>query len=115
MDVADAHVGQLRVKDEIGVRCQKLFLDFLEDFKEDGEIKYLKTVADLVNPDRSTLEVSFEDIEKYNQNLATTIIEEYYRIFSVSVPSGFKFYQGPNGVEEREGMLRVLYGRPDSA
>lgn len=31
MDVADAHVGQLRVKDEIGLRCQKLFQDFLEE------------------------------------------------------------------------------------
>ncbi|XP_041779036.1 DNA replication licensing factor Mcm6 [Anopheles merus] len=81
MDVADAHVGQLRVRDEVGVRCQKLFLDFLEEFKEDGEIKYLKTVENLVNPDRSTLEVSFEDVENYNQTLATAIIEEYYRIF----------------------------------
>lgn len=27
------------------------------------------------------LEVSFDDVEKYNQNLATTIIEEYYRIY----------------------------------
>jgi DNA replication licensing factor MCM6 len=33
----------------------------------------------LRNPERSTLEVCFEDIEKYNQNLAATIIEEYYR------------------------------------
>ncbi|XP_053675858.1 DNA replication licensing factor Mcm6 [Anopheles nili] len=81
MDVADAHVGQLRVRDEVGFRCQKLFLEFLEEFKEDGEIKYLKTVEELVNPDRSTLEVSFEDVEKYNQTLATAIIEEYYRIF----------------------------------
>lgn len=30
MDVADA-VGQIRVKDEVGVRCQKLFQDFLEE------------------------------------------------------------------------------------
>lgn len=30
---------------------------------------------------QTTLEVSFDDIEKYNQNLATTIIEEYYRIY----------------------------------
>ncbi|EAT35274.1 AAEL012546-PA [Aedes aegypti] len=81
MDVADAQVGQLRVKDEVGVRCQKLFQDFLEEFKEDGELKYLKAVADLINPDRSTLEVSFDDLEKYNQNLATIVIEEFYRIF----------------------------------
>lgn len=81
MDVADAQVGQLRVKDDVGIRCQKLFQDFLEEFKEDGEIKYIKPVTELESPDRCTLEVSFDDVEKYNQNLATTIIEEYYRIF----------------------------------
>lgn len=48
-------------------------------FKEDGEVKYFEKVQDLVQPDRSTLEVKFYDVEKYNQNLATTIIEEYYR------------------------------------
>jgi DNA replication licensing factor MCM6 len=48
-------------------------------FKEDGEVKYLEPAKELVSPERSTLEVSFEDIEKYNQVLSTTIIEEYYR------------------------------------
>nr|CAD7573393.1 unnamed protein product [Timema californicum] len=94
MDVADVQVGQLRVKDEVGIRCQKLFQDFLEDlyngfqsiyfflrYKEDGKIKYLDGARDLKNPERSTLEVNFDDVEKYNQNLATTIIEEYYRIY----------------------------------
>lgn len=32
-----------------------------------------------MSPERSTLEVSFEDVESYNQTLSTTIIEEYYR------------------------------------
>ncbi|XP_037933987.1 DNA replication licensing factor Mcm6-like [Teleopsis dalmanni] len=81
MDVADQQIGQLRVKDDIGIRCQKLFQDFLDEFKEDGEIKYLSPAKELEQPDRYTLEVSFDDIEKYNQNLATTIIEEYYRIY----------------------------------
>lgn len=31
MDVADVQVGQPRVRDEVGVRCQKLFQDFLEE------------------------------------------------------------------------------------
>lgn len=48
-------------------------------FKEDGELKYYKSIGELVTPDRSTLEVNFDDIEKYNTNLATTIVEEYYR------------------------------------
>ncbi|XP_058061987.1 DNA replication licensing factor Mcm6 [Anopheles bellator] len=81
MDVADAHVGQLRVRDDVGIRCQKLFMVFLEEFKEEGELKYMKAVAQLIHPDRSTLEVSFDDVEKWNQTLATAIIEEYYRIF----------------------------------
>ena len=55
------------------------FLIILYRFKEDGEIKYVKPAAELDSPDRCTLEVSFDDVEKYNQNLATTIIEEYYR------------------------------------
>ncbi|CAD7086330.1 unnamed protein product [Hermetia illucens] len=81
MDAADANIGQLRVKDDVGIRCQKLFQDFLEEFREEGEVKYLKPVQDLESPDRSTLEVSFDDVERYNQNLATSIVEEYYRIY----------------------------------
>ncbi|XP_034948012.1 DNA replication licensing factor Mcm6 [Chelonus insularis] len=81
MDLADLQTHQNRVKDEIGVQCQKLFQTFLEEFKEDNEIKYLEAAKELVTPDRSTLTVSFEDIEKYNQVLSTTIIEEYYRIY----------------------------------
>lgn len=50
-------------------------------FKEDGEIKYLEPARELKHPERSTIEISFEDVEKYNQNLATTIIEEYYRVY----------------------------------
>ncbi|XP_045506750.1 DNA replication licensing factor Mcm6 [Colias croceus] len=81
MDVADTYATQSQVKDEVGVRCQKLFQDFLEDFKEDNELKYEKQARELLKPELSTLEVSFDDVEKYNQNLATTIIEEYYRIY----------------------------------
>lgn len=50
-------------------------------FKEDGELKYLEPAAELRHAERSTIEISFEDVEKYNQNLATTIIEEYYRVY----------------------------------
>ncbi|KAM7352785.1 minichromosome maintenance 6 [Cochliomyia hominivorax] len=99
MDVADANIGQLRVKDEVGIRCQKLFQDFLEEFKEDGEIKYVKPAADLESPDRCTLEVSFDDVEKYNQNLATTIIEEYYRIFPYLCQSVSNFVKDRIGLK----------------
>lgn len=39
----------------------------------------MEDARDLVKPERNTLEVSFVDVDKYNQNLATTIVEEYYR------------------------------------
>ena len=45
----------------------------------DGEQKYLAEVQELIRPERNTLGISFEDVEKYNQQLATTILEEYYR------------------------------------
>lgn len=51
-------------------------------FKEDGVIKYQEPAKELSHPERCTLEVSFEDTESYNQTLATTIIEEYYRVYS---------------------------------
>lgn len=50
-------------------------------FSEDGTVKYLDPAKELLDQERSTIEISFEDVEKYNQNLATTIIEEYYRIY----------------------------------
>ncbi|KAL3267188.1 hypothetical protein HHI36_011325 [Cryptolaemus montrouzieri] len=81
MDVQGAQFGQRIQRDEIGIRCQKLFQDFLDEFREDGDIKYLDLAKELLNQERSTIEVSFEDVEKYNQNLATSIIEEYYRIY----------------------------------
>lgn len=31
MDVADAHIGRQLSKDEVALRCQKLFNDFLEE------------------------------------------------------------------------------------
>ncbi|XP_066581178.1 DNA replication licensing factor Mcm6 [Prorops nasuta] len=74
-------MATLRVPDEVGVKCQKLFQDFLEEFKEDGEIKYFKPSKELMYPERSILQVYFDDVDKYNQVLSTTIIEEYYRVY----------------------------------
>ncbi|KAK5649845.1 hypothetical protein RI129_000874 [Pyrocoelia pectoralis] len=81
MDVANPQVGQIQVKDEIGIRSQKMFQDFLEEFKEDGEYKYIDLAKELIMQEQSTMVVSFKDIEKYNHNLAATITEEYFRIY----------------------------------
>ena len=50
-------------------------------FQVDGELKYLSDAQDLIRPERNTLFVSFEDIETSNQELATAIIEDYYRVY----------------------------------
>ncbi|RVE61592.1 hypothetical protein OJAV_G00172070 [Oryzias javanicus] len=84
MDVATAtaeHAGTT-VKDELAEKCQKLFQAFLEEFQTgDGEVKYLREGEELIRPERNTLLVSFGDLEGFNQELATTIQEEYYRVY----------------------------------
>ncbi|PBC27135.1 DNA replication licensing factor Mcm6 [Apis cerana cerana] len=81
MDVGDSQITRTRVTDEVGIKCQKLFQDFLEEFKEDGVVKYLEPAKELVSPEHSTLEVTFDDVDEYNQVLSTTIVEEYYRVY----------------------------------
>ncbi|XP_032880573.1 DNA replication licensing factor MCM6 [Amblyraja radiata] len=85
MDVGEAAAagaaGQ-QLKDELAEKCQKLFQDFLEEFQNsDGEVKYLHDAEELIRPERNTLAVSFVDLELYNQQLATTIQEEFYRVY----------------------------------
>lgn len=54
----------------------------LFSFKKDehaDQPKYLSEAQHLSKPERSTLTVSFADIQDYNQSLATVITEEYFR------------------------------------
>ncbi|XP_053293693.1 DNA replication licensing factor MCM6 [Pleuronectes platessa] len=84
MDVATANAENARemVKDELAEKCQKLFQAFLEEFQsEDGEVKYVREAEELIRPERNTLLVSFTDLEGFNQELATTVQEEYYRVY----------------------------------
>ncbi|XP_013864441.1 DNA replication licensing factor MCM6 [Austrofundulus limnaeus] len=84
MDVAAAAAESAGtvVKDELAEKCQKLFQAFLEEFQsEDGEVKYVREAEELIRPERNTLLVSFTDLEGFNQELATTIQEEYYRVY----------------------------------
>uniref|UniRef100_A0A8C5NFX5 DNA replication licensing factor MCM6 n=1 Tax=Gouania willdenowi TaxID=441366 RepID=A0A8C5NFX5_GOUWI len=47
----------------------------------DGEVKYVREAEELIRPERNTLLVSFIDVEGFNQELATTIQEMYYRVY----------------------------------
>ncbi|NP_989393.1 zygotic DNA replication licensing factor mcm6 [Xenopus tropicalis] len=79
---AAAAAGTQTVKDEVSEKCQKLFQDFLEEFRgSDGELKYQSDAEELIRPERNTLLVSFIDLEQFNQQLATTIQEEFYRVY----------------------------------
>ncbi|TRY82795.1 hypothetical protein DNTS_025566 [Danionella cerebrum] len=78
---ASQNAGQI-IKDELAEKCQKLFQAFLEEFQNsDGEVKYLRDAEELIRPERNTLVVSFTDLEGYNQELATAIQEEFYRLY----------------------------------
>ncbi|KAG8442698.1 hypothetical protein GDO86_011479 [Hymenochirus boettgeri] len=77
-----AELSGQQVKDELSDKCQKLFLEFLEEYKgKDGLNFYQSAAEELIRPERNTLVVNFTDIEYYNQQLATTIQEEYYRVY----------------------------------
>uniref|UniRef100_A0A8C8R729 DNA replication licensing factor MCM6 n=1 Tax=Pelusios castaneus TaxID=367368 RepID=A0A8C8R729_9SAUR len=77
-----AGVAQQQIRDEVAEKCQKLFQDFLEEFQNsDGEVKYLHDAEELIRPERNTLIVSFVDLEQFNQQLSTTVQEEFYRVY----------------------------------
>uniref|UniRef100_H2YTY6 DNA replication licensing factor MCM6 n=1 Tax=Ciona savignyi TaxID=51511 RepID=H2YTY6_CIOSA len=80
-DIADQSGRLPKSADQIGDRVQKLFNEFFEEFSVDGENKYLQLAEALIRPERNTLTVSFTDIEIFNQQLATSIQEEYYRLY----------------------------------
>lgn len=75
---------------------------FFARFKEDGELKYLPAANELASPDRSTFEVSFEDLEIQNQNLATTIIEEYYRVYPFLCQAVSNFVKDRGGLKKEK-------------
>jgi len=86
MDVSDVRVGQsVRVRDELAEKCQKCFKDFLTEFVEDEESsdrpKYKEDAGNLILAERNTLFVSFEDFERFDQRAATTVLEQYYRVY----------------------------------
>ncbi|KAK1166047.1 zygotic DNA replication licensing factor mcm6-B-like [Acipenser oxyrinchus oxyrinchus] len=84
MDIPEPTAGATgqQIKDDLSEKCQKLFQDFLEEFQNsDGDVKYLRDAEELIRPERNTLLVSFADLEQFNQELATTIQEEYYRVY----------------------------------
>lgn len=55
------------------------FVCNLVRFNVEGQLKYLVDTKDLFRPERSTVTVSFLDVEEYSTKLATLIQEHYYQ------------------------------------
>ncbi|KAM4551331.1 DNA replication licensing factor MCM6 isoform 3-T3 [Odontesthes bonariensis] len=66
---------------ETQLRCQDVSVLCVWFQTGDGEVKYVQEAEELIRPERNTLLVSFIDLEGFNQELATTIQEEYYRVY----------------------------------
>ena len=84
MDVSDSRMAQSqRVKDDFAEKCQKLFRNFLAEFKdnETEDRKYLKEALELIKPERNTLFVSFKDLTNHDQDLAIDVTTNYYRFY----------------------------------
>lgn len=83
MDVIRHQAGPVHKKDEVGDRVQKLFYGFLESYTGNTSVaaKYLQDAKDLEDPEKNTLYICFPDLQNHDQNLATTIMEEYYRVY----------------------------------
>ncbi|KAL7298724.1 hypothetical protein TKK_0008479 [Trichogramma kaykai] len=68
---------------------------WMRRYKNERVLKYLEKVKDSVSLERSTLEVSFEDIEKYNQALSTTLIDWVNPFLYQTVTNYVKNQAGP--------------------
>ncbi|XP_054161330.1 DNA replication licensing factor MCM6-like [Oppia nitens] len=87
MDVTDNRLNQTqRIKDDLSEKCQKLFRDFLSEYKEPNvetdDHKYLTESLELIKPERNTLFVSFKELTNWDQELAIDITNNYYRFYS---------------------------------
>ena len=82
MDVSHSQIGRRVFRDEIGLKVQKRFQDFLEEYLDDNDaVKYLHEAKELIHAERNTVHVSFLDTEKYDSSLAAGIQLQYYRVY----------------------------------
>ncbi len=82
MDVASRIAIQDKEKDLVADRCQKKFQDFLESCKDVDEntLVYLPQATELLNPERNTLFIDFNQLIDFDADLSCLIQEEYFRV-----------------------------------
>ncbi|XP_066431255.1 DNA replication licensing factor MCM6 [Eleutherodactylus coqui] len=102
-----------QLKDEVADKCQKLFQDFLEEFQNaDGEVKYKSEAEELIRPERNTLPVSFQDLEQFNQQLATTVQEEFYRVYPYLCRAVWAFVRDQSNVPQSKEFFLAFQDLP---
>ena len=65
-----------------------MFLFYIQYFNScqvDGKVKYAELSSHFTNMENNTLDISWPDVQNYNEQLAAAISEEYYRYVSKSL------------------------------
>ncbi|OAF66036.1 hypothetical protein A3Q56_06215, partial [Intoshia linei] len=69
------------VHDDKAELCKRLFLQFLNEFVEDGVQNYSTNIQEMIRHERNSFAINFSHIEMHNPDLAVLIIEHYYRVY----------------------------------
>lgn len=84
MDVTESRATEFsKVRDEFAEKCQKLFKIFLQEYTDDvdsNQAKYEESAKNLFKPEKNTLFIDFADLQRYDQELSTIIVNEFYRL-----------------------------------
>uniref|UniRef100_A0A0N5B9A1 DNA replication licensing factor MCM6 n=1 Tax=Strongyloides papillosus TaxID=174720 RepID=A0A0N5B9A1_STREA len=77
----DAQGESVVAVDLHGINVRNRFQSFLKEFTdEDGNLIYMKAITALFNTERNTIYVNFEHIQTVDENLASCIASQYYRM-----------------------------------
>ncbi|KAG0721771.1 Zygotic DNA replication licensing factor mcm6-A [Chionoecetes opilio] len=81
-------------------------------FEEEDEVKYLEDARNLIKPERNTLEISFLDIDKFNQQLATLIVEEFYRVYPYMCRAVYNYVRDHTELTEQKDFYIAFVDVP---
>uniref|UniRef100_A0A0N5B2F8 DNA replication licensing factor MCM6 n=1 Tax=Strongyloides papillosus TaxID=174720 RepID=A0A0N5B2F8_STREA len=69
------------VEDVQGINVRDRFKSFLKTFTDEtGDYPYMKEISQLLNAERNTVYVNFEDLQAADENLASFVASQYYRM-----------------------------------
>ncbi|XP_055332618.1 DNA replication licensing factor Mcm6-like isoform X2 [Paramacrobiotus metropolitanus] len=91
-----ATIGVTKIVDELGEEVMKNFFNFLNVCPHpdgDGKLKYLEQVRNLALPDRSSLHIDYEDMERYIKETSETLAADYYRVMPYLVRAVRRYYE----------------------